>query len=107
MRYLLIFLLFFSFSDFLFSARIKRVLILDIKNIEENPNYNYLENSITDAIRNLLKKKFAFYEMPKEKWQSIAEENYVYPEDYYTRTSAMNVGLLTKQDIVIAGEFKP
>ena len=85
---------------------LKKVLILDFANIEKNPNYQYLEASITDAVKDMLKERFLFKETDPSKWQDVAVSNYQYREDYYTKSAAMIIGLLSKQDVVISGGFR-
>jgi len=87
------------------AARLKRVLILDFKNVEEKANYQYLESSITDAVSASLKEKFAFEESPRQLWETLGKDNLIYQEDFHTQTAAIHLGLLARQDIVIAGRF--
>lgn len=87
------------------AAGLKRVLILDFKNVEEKPNYQYLESSITEAVAGALREKFAFTESPRQLWESVGKDNHIYEEDYHTHTAAMNLGLLSRQDVVIAGRY--
>jgi hypothetical protein len=84
---------------------LKKVLVLPFNNITRKADFNYLENSIADSIRDMLKKKFAFQETANDEWENIASMNYIYQTDYYTPTASMNLGLLAKQDIVISGGF--
>lgn len=79
---------------------LKKVLILDFINIEKNANFQYLETSITDSVTEMLRKRFAFTESDKDKTESVATENFLFRDDYYTKSTAMNLGLLTRQDIV-------
>jgi len=44
-----------------YSAGLKKLILLDFKNVEKNPDYNYLEASITDATIKILKKKIRFH----------------------------------------------
>lgn len=85
---------------------LKKVLILDFINIEKNANFQYLETSITDSVTEMLRKRFAFTESDKGKTESVATENFLFRDDYYTKSTAMNLGLLTRQDIVICGGFR-
>ncbi len=84
----------------------KKVLILDFLNSENLPEYKYLEASITEAVQASLKKRFVFEETPRASWQALAEKNYMYKEDNFTKSVTMNLGLLAKQDVVIAGKFR-
>lgn len=96
-----------AFSGTIFAARIKKVLILDFKNFDKNPNYSYLESSITDAVKTDLKAKFVFKDMASEEWQKLAAENYfTWPEENYTKSFAVNVGKAGRQDVVIGGFFQ-
>jgi hypothetical protein len=90
----------------LYAQGLKKVLILDFINIEKNANFQYLETSITDAVTEMLKKRFAFAASDKGKVESVATDNFLYHDDYYTKSTAMNLGLLTQQDIVICGGFR-
>lgn len=105
MRSVRIFFLLILPAGGLFSAGLKRVLILDFKNVEEKANYQYLENSITEAVAGALREKFAFTESPRQLWESVGKDNHIYEEDYHTHTAAMNLGLLSRQDVVIAGRY--
>jgi hypothetical protein len=102
----IIILFLFAISTNLYSAGLKKVLILDFNNIENNPNHEYLISSITDAVRKMLKDRFAFRETEREKWEKVADDNYIFKSDFYTKTAAINLGLLAMQDIVISGAYK-
>ncbi len=112
MRYLVKrnFILFFAIisivSQPVFAQGMKKVLVLDFINIEKNPNVHYLEASLTDAVREKLKKLFAYQATPKKQWQEVAQRNFIFREDYATKSAAMNLGLLARQDVVISGGFR-
>ena len=93
-------------SSALHATGLKKVLVLDFINIEQKTEYKYLEKSITETVKKDLKAKFAFRETEKRDWQKVAEKNYIFRSDYYTRTAAMSLGLLANQDVVIAGGFR-
>lgn len=84
-----------------------RVLILDFKNKSGNASLGYLESTITEAVTAEMKKRFTFRETPGEQWKGIAEKNYFYESDHATDSAAMNLGLLTSQDVVIVGNIMP
>lgn len=84
----------------------KRVLILDFKNIEEDENYQYLEASITDAVKEMLKGKFEFQEYPRDEAIKFAQANLLLSDEFYTQSVAFQMGLLLKQDIVINGSYR-
>jgi hypothetical protein len=87
------------------AAALKKVLVLDFKNILKKAEFNYLEGSITDAVRSKLKQKFAFQEIDRTNWLAKAEENFIIEEDLYTYSAAMNLGIAAKQDVVIYGGY--
>lgn len=89
------------------SAALKKVMILPIINIEKDKNFAYLESSITDSLKERLREKLAFAELSEEKWALVAEQNFILRDDFHTKTAAMNLGILTNQEIVINGGFKP
>ena len=53
-----------------------------------------------------MREKVAFEELAEEKWTLVAEQNFILRDDFHTKTAAMNLGILTNQDIVISGGFK-
>lgn len=103
-RLIIIFLLLVSTAS---AQSLPRVLILDFKNKSGNASLGYLEASITDAVTAEMKKRFTYRETPGEQWKSIAEKNYFFEPDYATDSAAVNLGLLTGQDVVISGNIMP
>jgi len=94
------------FSSGIFAASLKNVLVLNFTNIENNKNYSYLKTSIPEAVIKMLKDRFVFKQTATKKWQKIAIDNFLYADEYYTKSVAMNLGLLAKQDLVVSGSFK-
>jgi hypothetical protein len=91
----------------LFAQSLKRVIILDFKNLDKNPDYTYLEESITEAVRNDLKAKFDFREMQRADWQKLAEKNlHLWSDDNYTRSFGLHIGAIARQDIVVGGFYQ-
>lgn len=89
----------------LYPASLKKVIILDIVQTEPNQNYAYLEDSLTSAIADMLKQKFAFAQFPKTEWEKVMRDNYLFRQDMHTRSVGMTLGLLAKQDIVLQGHY--
>lgn len=88
-------------------APLKKVIILDFKNLDKNPDYNYLEGTITDAVRTELKAKFDFKELSPKTWRTLAHKNYYnWPEENYGRGFAINLGMLAKQDLAVGGYYQ-
>lgn len=86
---------------------LKKVLILDVVNIDKNSNYDYLVGSITEALTAKLKENFAFRDTPKDAWQKAAQNNdLLFEDESYTRTFAMTLGIRMRQDIAISGGFR-
>ncbi|MBN8220793.1 MAG: hypothetical protein J0L53_07700 [Spirochaetes bacterium] len=91
----------------LHAEALKKVLILDVINIDKNPNYDYLVSSITDAFTAKLKENFAYSETSKETWQKAAAAGDLpFEDESYTRTFALSLGLKMRQDIAISGGFR-
>jgi hypothetical protein len=89
------------------AAELKKVLILDVVNIDKEANFDYLQGSITDGLQAKLRERFSFSETRKADWQEAARVNkLVFTEESYTRTYALDLGLAMKQDIAISGGFK-
>ena len=88
------------------AKRLKRVAILPFINIEKSSNYNYLETTITTEVKKKLEKNFAFKTLSETLIKKVAAKNFIFHNDLHTKTAAMNIGLLAKQDIVIAGGYK-
>lgn len=84
----------------------KKLLLLPIKNTSGNASYNYLEPSITEATARELKKRFQFQSMPESEWKLLAEKNVLLIEESHTKTVALQLGLLGRQDVVIGGQFE-
>jgi len=96
----------FLLTTSLDAQALKSVMTLDFINIEKKENYQYLESSLTESVREKLKQNFAFKDITSDIYQPIADQNYIYRKDFYTETAATNLGLLAKGDIVIAGGFR-
>ncbi|MFO1481209.1 MAG: hypothetical protein U1F40_13490 [Turneriella sp.] len=106
LRFLLIFAFALS-AQGLHAQSLKKVMILDFKNLDKNPDYSYLEDSITEAIRNELKAKFDFKEFPQKDWRNLAEKNYfLWPEENHSRGFALNLGIMARQDIAVGGYYQ-
>lgn len=88
-----------------YSITQRRVLIMDIKNVSGNPDYAYLEPSITEAIKKTLKKSFVFLDYPEKEWKALAKQNFFFEDSFNTATIGMQLGLLGRQDVVIGGGF--
>lgn len=103
----------FVFSLLLFcvcvspTIALQKVAILPIINIDKDPNFAYLEATITDSLKDRLREKLAFDELAEKDWTLVAQENFILRDEFYTRSAAMNLGILANQDIVIGGGFKP
>ncbi|HMV34557.1 MAG TPA: DUF1554 domain-containing protein [Turneriella sp.] len=95
----------FMFPMSAFAA--KKMLIMDFRNLDQDPNFQYLEGSITDAVKKLLREKFEFFEPEANDVEKRAQDSYfLFPEDYHNKNVALQLGLMTDQDIVISGGFQ-
>ena len=84
---------------------LKKVAVLELVNLDKNSNVEYLSGSMTDAMEEKLSGKFSYQKADKRELTRVAEENFLYKDDFATKSVALNLGLLTKQDVVIAGGF--
>lgn len=86
---------------------LKKVLILDVINLDKEANFDYLVGSITEALKENLKQNFVYLETAKEEWQRAAlAHDLVFTEESHTRTYSLDLGIAMKQDIAISGGFK-
>lgn len=86
---------------------LKKVLILDVINLDKEPNFEYLVGSITDALKENLRQNFVFVETPKEEWQREAlAHDLVFTDESNTRTYSLDLGIAMRQDITVSGGFK-
>jgi hypothetical protein len=83
----------------------KRLMLLDFKNVLKKADYDFLEKSITDAVRKRLQENFVYSEVEKKDWLGVAKDHYIIEEDLYTYTAAMNLGLNAQPDVAIFGGF--
>jgi hypothetical protein len=83
-----------------------KLILTDIVNKDKKTDYDYLTASITDAVREKLKGKFVYNEMPKETYLALMQDNYLAPDETDSYSVCMNLGLLARQDVVIGGSFR-
>jgi hypothetical protein len=88
------------------SVSMKKVAIIGFVNIEQSKDVQYIEASITDAIRKSLESSYAFKNFPEAKIKEISETNYFLHEDFHFQSIALNLGLLAKQDLVVTGSYR-
>ncbi|MBV6493900.1 MAG: hypothetical protein LDLANPLL_01924 [Turneriella sp.] len=85
----------------------KRILILDFRSIDRDPNFQYLEVSLTDSVRKYLHEK---YEIVEPDMQEVASQmrdaSFIFAEDLHNKNVALQLGLLTGQDVVLSGGFR-
>lgn len=78
---------------------------MDFQNVSGDPNYEYLEPSISEAVIKALKKNFVFDLFEEKEWRALAKKNFFFEDSFHTPTIGMQMGLLGRQDIVIGGGF--
>ena len=103
--YLISIVLLLTLNSTIFSAELKKVLILDFINVSKDPGFGYLEKSLTDAARKKLQKKFAYREMAPSEWAAVMKDNHIFREDIHTKSAALQLGLLSRQDVAISGGY--
>ncbi|MCB1201860.1 MAG: hypothetical protein KDK41_14520 [Leptospiraceae bacterium] len=94
----------FAFNP-LHGQQLKKVAVLDFINVTKNNNVEYLEASMTKAVDKKLSELFSYQKPDPSELRRVAEDNFLYRDDYATRSVAMNLGLLARQDVVISGGF--
>lgn len=88
-------------------ARAPRLLFLPVENIGGRQNHAYIGRSVTDDLRKRITEEFAVKEAPEPAWKSTASANdFIYPDEYYTRSVALQLGILLRQDVVLSGGYR-
>ncbi|MBX3724181.1 MAG: hypothetical protein KF713_20205 [Turneriella sp.] len=88
-------------------AAAKRILILDFRSIDHDPKFQYLEVSLTESVRKFLHEKYELVEPdPVETQRQIADASFVFIEDFHNKNVALQIGLITGQDVVLSGGFR-
>ncbi len=90
----------------IFAKQLPKLLLLKFNNIDENADFSYLESTLTDVLREQLKKRYVYQEVDKKNLSLFMRDNYFVPKEQYTVTSSMKLGLELNQDVVISGGFK-
>ncbi len=84
----------------------KKMLILDFRNLDHDPNYEYLESLLTDGVRKAIQQKFEILEPDPADVAKRAKDGYLlFAEDFHNKNVALQLGVLTGQDIVLSGGF--
>jgi len=87
-------------------ARVPEFLFIPIENTGHNANYAYIGKSVTDELKKQVNEQFAVHEIPESGWRSIAKDNqFIYEDEYYTRTVALQLGIILKRDVVLSGGY--
>jgi TolB-like protein len=82
-----------------------RLLILQFNNTSHDPNYDYLEGSITESVTQYLRDQFVFQQMSTAQRDEYIRENYYKEKDFFTESVSMKLGLELNQDAVISGSY--
>lgn len=97
--------LFLFVSGAIYAQDMRKVAVLEFVNETRDPNAQYLEKTISKAIKSKLAKEFVFEQANPREIASIARSSDLFHEDFSTRSVAMNIGKAAKQDVVISGGF--
>ncbi len=87
------------------AQQLKKVAVLELVNLDKDPQLEYLKSSLTDAIDSKLQEKFAYARSNPQDIAEVAKANYFYGEDFSTKSVAINLGLVAQQDVIISGGF--
>jgi len=102
---LLLFVAACSGGTHIFAA--KRMLIMDFRNTHGDPNFQYLEISLTESVRKYLHEKYEILEPePAEIQRRVRDGYFLFPEEFHNKNVALQLGILTGQDVVLSGGFK-
>ncbi len=94
------------FSAVTAQARVPEFLFIPIENTGQNANSEYIGKSVSDELRNQINENFAVHEIPDSAWRSIARENqFIYEDEYSTRSVALQLGIILKRDVVLLGGY--
>lgn len=89
----------------LFAA--KRMLILDFRSVDHDPKFQYLEVSLTESVRKYLHEKYEIVEPDAtETLRQMADASFIFTEDFHNKNVALQLGLITGQDVVLSGGFR-
>lgn len=85
----------------------KRMLILDFRNLDDDPAFAYLEVSLTDTVRKNLNQQYEILEPdPADVRRRIEDGYFLFKGDIHNRNVALHLGLSTGQDVVLSGGFR-
>ncbi len=85
----------------------KKMLILDFRSIDHDPNFQYLEISLTESVRKYLHEKYEIVEPDgQDMVRQMNDGAFLFTEDFHNKNVALQLGLLTGQDIVLSGGFR-
>jgi len=82
-----------------------RLLMLKFNNTSHDPNYDYLEDSISDSVMTYLRERFIFQQISDGDRDEYIHENYYKDRDFFTESVSMKLGIELNQDVVIAGNY--
>lgn len=87
------------------AQEVPKLLILKINNYPSQAHVSYLEDSLTDALREKLRQNYVFKEIDPEEFQEYTKANLYKKEDFYTETVSIKLGVELGQNVVISGRY--
>lgn len=85
----------------------KRMLILDFRSVDHDPKFQYLEVSLTESVRKYLHEKYEIVEPDTaDTVRQMADASFIFTEDLHNKNVALQLGLITGQDVVLSGGFR-
>jgi hypothetical protein len=88
------------------AAHVPAFLFIPVENAGRNPDYEYIGKSATKELNRLIGKNFAVREISERTWRALARENqFIYEDEYHTRSVALQLGLILKRDLVLSGSY--
>jgi TolB-like protein len=86
-------------------TELRTVAILDIVNVSKNRGYDYLENSITDAFKKALARRFEYQELEPQVWRNRVREQEIPRTNLHEAATALKLGQELGQEVVFTGSF--
>lgn len=85
----------------------KKILIMDFRNLDNDPNFQYLEASLTDSVRQYLHERYEIFEPePGDVYRRARDGAMLFPEEFHNKNVALQLGILLDQDVVLSGGFR-
>lgn len=83
----------------------RRVLLVDFANLQNNPNYGYMEGSLPEAMLTALQNTGNFDLLPMDTWQNLVSEGTFEKNDNKSEKRARAAAASQQADVLLLGSF--